>query len=404
MPVSHRRARRSWPSTDRRPMPIPPQRHLFDLPRDICYLNAAYMTPFPKDFAAIGDRVVATNMHPWEVGPADFFTGSERVRTLAARIFDAEAEAIALVPAVSYAVATAARNLPLARGEIILTLAEEFPSNYYGWQRMAEERGARVEILDGPPERDWTAAVLEAIDRHGARIALVAVPHVHWSSGVILDLAAIRAATRAVGAALFLDLTQSLGAVPVSMRALDPDYAVAAGYKWLFGPYALGYLYVAERWRHGRPLEENWIARAGSEDFSRLVDYSHAYQPGARRFDMGERSNFLLMPFAEAALTRVLDWGVDAIAGSLAALNGRLIAAMQEAGFVATPADRRSPHLIAVRHPEEESGAIAARWHEAGLRISVRGKWIRIAPHLWIDAADESRFRNAVRDRGKREI
>ncbi len=379
-------------------MPIPSQRHLFDLPRDICYLNAAFMTPFPKDFAAVGERALAMNMHPWEVGAADFFTGSERVRALAARLFDAEASAIALVPAVSYAVAIAARNLPLSRGRIILTLAEEFPSNYYGWQRMAEDHGARVELLEGPPERDWTAAVLEAIEHHGPRIALVAVPHVHWSSGVMLDLAAIRTATRAIGAALFLDLTQSLGALPVSMRTLDPDYAVAAGYKWLFGPYALGYLYVAERRRHGRPLEENWIARAGSEDFSRLVDYSHAYQPGARRFDMGERSNFLLMPFAEAALTRVLDWGVDDIAESLAALNGRLIAEMEDAGFIATPAGRRSPHLVAARHPDVNSRAIAAHWHRAGIRISVRGKWIRIAPHLWVDRRDESRFSRAVKD------
>ena len=379
-------------------MPIPSQRHLFDLPRDICYLNAAFMTPFPKGFAAVGADAMAMNMHPWEVGPADFFTSSERVRALAARIFDAESDAIALVPAVSYAVATAARNLPLERDQIILTLAEEFPSNYYGWRRMAEERGARVEILDGPPERDWTATVLAAIERHGARVGLVAVPHVHWSSGVMLDLAAIREATRAVGAALFLDLTQSLGALPVSMRALDPDYAVAAGYKWLFGPYALGYLYIAERRRAGRPLEENWIARAGSEDFSRLVDYSDAYQPGARRFDMGERSNFLLMPFAEAALTLVLDWGVERIAESLAALNGRLIAEMEDAGFVTTPAARRSPHLIAARHPDRDSHAIAECWHEAGIRISVRGKWIRIAPHLWVDRHDESRFSRAVRD------
>ncbi|MFQ5346741.1 MAG: aminotransferase class V-fold PLP-dependent enzyme [Rhodothalassiaceae bacterium] len=378
-------------------MPIlPPQRDRFDLPRDLCYLNAAYMTPFPTAFSRIAEQALAGHLRPWEVTPADFFSTSERVRSLAARILDSAADAVALVPAVSYAVATAARNLPLARGEIILTLAEEFPSNYYGWQCLAAEREAAVVLLDGPPERDWTAALLEAIECHGERIGLVAIPHVHWSSGVVLDLGAIRAATREVGAALFLDLTQSLGALPVSMREIDPDFAVAAGYKWLFGPYALGYLHVAARWRNGRPLEENWIARAGSEDFSRLVHYADDYQPGARRFDMGERSNFLLMPFAEAGLGLVLEWGVEAIARSLATLNSRLIAMLEGAGFIATPAARRSPHLIAVRHPEIPAQAIARHWHDAGIRVSVRGSWIRIAPHLWVDAADEDRFGAAV--------
>lgn len=377
-------------------MTLPPQRDRFDIPREICYLNAAYMTPFPRDFEEIGRRALQERLHPWATEPADFFDRSEHVRALAGEIFDAPAEAIALAPAVSYAVATAARNLSIGEGDVILTLADEFPSNYYGWARLAEERGATVEIIPGPPERNWTEAVEEALEQYGEQVALLAIPHVHWSTGAMLDLVRMRALSREVGAALFLDLTQSLGALPVSMREIEPDFAVAAGYKWLFGPYALGYFYVAPQHRDGRPLEENWIARAGSENFRRLSDYRPDYQPAARRFDMGERSNFLLMPLAEAALETVLDWGPERIAAALRRLTDRLADQLEAAGFACTPRAWRAPHLMATRHPEIPAESILPKWREAGIVVSARGEWIRIAPHLWIDSADESRFSDAI--------
>lgn len=378
-------------------MTIEPQRALFDIPREICYLNAAYMTPFPRRFTEIGSAALEQRGRPWELAPEDFFTRSERVRGLAAQLFGTDAEAIAIVPAVSYAAAMAAKNLPVASGDVILTLAEEFPSNFYSWSRLADDRGAELATLSGPAERDWTQAVLDALDRLGKRVALVALPHVHWSTGSMLDLPVIASAARARGAALFLDLTQSAGALPVPLARIDPDFAVAASYKWLFGPYSLGFAYVAERWRAGTPLEENWIVRAGSEDFAGLVDYRDAYQPGARRFDMGERASFQLMPLAQAGLELLLDWGVPAVADSLAALNDRLTVILERAGFICTPADRRSPHLMAARHPDRPSAEIAAAWREAGVLTSVRGRWIRIAPHLWIDAEDEARFETAVK-------
>jgi len=377
-------------------MTLPPQRERFDLPREICYLNAAYMTPFPRAFEEIGRAALHDRTRPWETAPADFFERSEKVRKLAGDVFDAPADAIALVPAVSYGVATAARNLAIGEGDVILTLSDEFPSNYYGWARVAEERGAVVEIIPGPPERNWTEAVEEALERYGERVALLAVPHVHWSTGAMLDLVRIRALTRKVGAALFLDLTQSLGALPASMREIDPDFAVAAGYKWLFGPYALGYLYVAPRYRDGRPLEENWILRAGSEDFRRLSEYRPDYQPAARRFDMGERSNFLLMPLAEAALGMVLDWGPANIAATLRRLTDRLADRLEKSGFECTPRDWRAPHLMAARHADFSAESVLTKWRDAGIVASARGDWIRVAPHLWIDSADESRFGHAL--------
>ena len=137
----------------------------------------------------------------------------------------------------------------------------------------------------------------------------------------------VAARCREVGSALVIDATQSLGALPLDLAAIRPDFLACAGYKWLLGPYSLGYLYVAPRWQDGRPLEHNWIARTGSENFAGLVDYQDGYQPGARRFDVGERANFGLMPAGIAGLEQLLRWGQPAIIETLAARTADIVRA-----------------------------------------------------------------------------
>ncbi|MCG8504945.1 MAG: aminotransferase, partial [Sphingomonadales bacterium] len=110
-------------------MALPSQRHLFDIPRDVCYLNAAYMTPLSRAARAAGEVAFGARAAPWTVSPEDFFTGSEELRGLFARLINARADDVALVPAVSYGLATAAANIRLAPGQTILILAEQFPSN-----------------------------------------------------------------------------------------------------------------------------------------------------------------------------------------------------------------------------------------------------------------------------------
>ena len=250
---------------------ISPQRHLFDIPDDVAFLNCAYMSPLPKASVAAGEAGLRRKSRPWTVAPADFFTGSEAVRAAFARLINARADDIAIIPAVSYGMAQAANNVVLAKSQTIVTLAEQFPSNVYPWMDLAERTGATFVSVPRPADDDWTAALLTHID---ASTGLVAVPHCHWTDGGLIDLVAVGAACRRVGAALAIDGTQSVGALPLDIARIDPDYLAVAGYKWLLGPYSLGYLYVAPRRQDGRPIEHNWIARRDSEDFAGLVNTS----------------------------------------------------------------------------------------------------------------------------------
>src|SRR5579859_7110520 len=219
---------------------LPGQRHLFDIPDDVVYLNCAYMSPLMKPVIEAGTAALARKAHPWDLTPDTFFTGADEFRAIAAQLINASADDIAIVPSASYGIATAARNLPVKEGQSILVLDEQFPSNYYSWQRRAEETGAKLKVVPWPEDHDWTAAVLDALTPD---VAIAALPHVHWTSGGQLDLVRIAKVCRNLGAALALDLTQSLGALPFSAPDVQPDFAVAASYKWLLGPYSVGLLY-----------------------------------------------------------------------------------------------------------------------------------------------------------------
>jgi selenocysteine lyase/cysteine desulfurase len=374
-------------------MPLACQRHLFDLPREVAYLNAAYMTPSLRAVTAAGTAAVARKARPWTIAPADFFTGSERARGLFAGLIGAGADDIAIVPAASYGLAVAAANLPLGKGQRVVGLRDQFPSNVYCWQRLAREQEAELVLVEAGEDGDLTAAVLAALDE---RTAIAALPHCRWTDGRLVDLVRVGERCRAVGAALVVDVTQSLGAWPLDVREVRPDFLVAAGYKWLLGPYSLGYLYVDPRWQDGRPLEDNWITRAGAEDFTRLVDYRDELAAGARRFDVGERSNFALMPMSLAALEQIGAWGIEAIAATLSGLTRTIALRTAALGLEAVPEHLRAGHYLGLRLPPGAPDDLTRRLAARQVHVSARGDRLRVTPHLYNDAADIDRLVEAL--------
>jgi len=300
---------------------IASQAHRFSIPESVHYLNCAYMAPLADTVSAAMVEGAGLKKHPWGFRPADFF-------------------------------------------KRIVTLADQFPSNVYAWRELAAREGGEVVAVERPSQDDWTGAVLEAIDE---RTAIAALPHNHWADGRVVDLVAVGERCRAVGAALVLDLTQSLGAAPLDLAAVRPDFAVAACYKWMMGPYGIGMLYVDPRHHGGTPLEHNWINRAGSEDFARLVDYREDFQPGARRFDMGEKSN---PPLTLAARTQAIADAADGL------------------GLTSAPIGTRAPHFLALEFPGGVPEGLTERLAAAQVHVSLRGSSLRVTPHLYNTDAD----------------
>ncbi len=373
------------------------QRELFEMPDDIAYLNCAYMSPQLRSAREIGEKAVARKSRPWEITPDGFFEDSEQIRALFARLVGGEADGVAIIPSVSYGIAVAAANVPVRDGQKILILEDQFPSNVYPWRELATRRGAKLVTVPRPEDHDWTRAVLERIDED---TAVVAVPNCHWTDGSLLDLPQIGAGGREAGAALVVDGIQSLGAYPFDVEKVRPDFLVASSYKWLLGPYSVGFVYVGEGYREGRPIEHNWINRRYSEDFSRLVDYQDAFQPGARRYDVGERSNFALLPMAAEALRQILDWGVENVSETIGALTDSIEENAEERGIETIPRERRARHMIGLRLGTQAPPDLAARLAAQNVFVSVRGESVRVSPHLYNTERDVERLFEVLRQVG----
>jgi selenocysteine lyase/cysteine desulfurase len=365
------------------------QRELFEIPEGVVYLNCAYMSPQLRPVREIGERAVARKSRPWEITSDDFFEDVEKTRALFARVVGGEADGVALIPSVSYGMSVAAANVRVEPEENILILEEQFPSNVYPWRELAQRSSAELVIVPRPVDHDWTSAVLSYLD---ANTAVVAVPNCHWTDGSIVDLARVSGRAREVEAALVVDGIQSLGAHPFDVREVRPDFLVASAYKWLLGPYGVGFMYVGEGYREGVPIEHNWINRRGSEDFSRLVDYQDVFQPGARRYDVGERSNFVLLPMANEALRQILDWGVENISETIGELTNLIEREASERGIEAIQAERRARHMVGLKLGSAAPEDLAARLARERVFVSVRGESVRLSPHLYNAAEDVDRL------------
>lgn len=368
---------------------IPCQRDMFDIPENVAYLNCAYTSPLLKAAREAGRIAIQAKANPWNITSGDFFSTAETARELFARLIGCAAEDVALVPAVSYGISLAARNLPVERDQAIVVLQDQFPSNVYAWMRVAHAKGAAVKTVQRPKDSDWTAAVLETIE---TSTAIVAVQNCHWTDGTLLDLVRIGEKCRAVGASLVVDGIQSIGAMPFSIKEVQPDFLAAASHKWLLGAYSFGFCYVAPKWHGGIPLEENWFNRAGSEDFSRLVDYRESYQPGARRFDQGEASNFILSPIAAVGIKQILEWGVANIAETLRRKTDTIAVRAQQMGLSVAPPQLRAPHLIGISKPGGFNKDLPLLLAQDNVFVSVRGESIRISPHVYTTDADIDRL------------
>ena len=358
------------------------QRHLFSLPEDQHYLNCAYMSPLLKSVEAAGVAGLRRKVNPAELVPADFFDETHELRRLFARLVNTRPEQVALVPAVSYGLAIASHNTRLRLDQNVVIPGEEFPSNVYAWMAQCQHSGARLRFVERPDQGasdGWTTRVLDAIDRN---TAVVTLSTVHWTDGTPFDVDRIGRRAREVGALFIVDGTQSIGAVPFDFAQVRPDLLVCAGYKWLFGPYQYCFAVVGDRLLDAEPFEHNWITRKNSQDFSALVNYQSEFQPGAQRFDAGERSNFILVPMLLEALKQLDRWGIANIRAYCARLSSGLAETLADSPY--TLGAERSAHLFGVRLPD--AGRIPAILTELRRRrvyVSQRGSSIRVSPHVY---------------------
>lgn len=297
------------------------QKSLFSLPEGLHFLNCASRAPLLNEAQALGVAGLRRQIAPVSHGPEEYARESEDLRRAVAR----------------------------------------------------PEDTARVSSL-------WNERLLDAID---AQTAVVNVSSVHWTDGVRFDLEAIGRRAREVGAVFVVDGTQSIGASDFDFARTQPDLLVCAGYKWLLGPYQIGFAALGERLMDTEPFEYHWSNRAGSHDTTATA-YRQEYEKGARRFDVGEHANTITVPMLTEGVRQAKAWGSEAIQDYCTTLGRPLAQFLEDERFSVAPVSQRIAHIIGVRLANTRRiPAVMGALVERQVRVSQRGYSIRISPHVY---------------------
>ena len=369
------------------------QRALFDIPRHVCYLNAASYSPLPLRTMEAGRAAVGRKGTPWTLEAGFANAQHERARTAAARLIHAEPSDIALIPSISYGVATAAKLLTIGRGTRVLVLENDHSSPVLEWQARADAQGFAVDTVRQPGDGNWTSAVLESIQRSGAPpVSLASISSVHWSDGGLIDVDKVGAALRQRGAAFLVDATHSTGVLTTDVKRLDPDFVIFPTYKWLLGPYGRAFLYVAKRHQGGIPLEQTASGRRNVRAENAVYFTDASYVPDARRYDMGERDHFISMEMASIGMEMMVEWGAPAVEQRLTMLTERIAAGVPGIGVSVPEPHLRAPHILSLAFKGGMPAGLLEGLASEGVYVAPRLGRMRISPHVYNDEADVDRF------------
>jgi selenocysteine lyase/cysteine desulfurase len=374
---------------------LPSQKHLFTLDPSVTYLNNAYRGPLLKssEDAALKDLIQMRSPHV--LRSEDFFSGVERVKNLFGKLVNCSSNQVALIPSTSYGFACVLNNWNPGKSKKAITVMDEFPSGYFSIKRWAEEHDSALVII-GPEAqineigKSWNERILSEID---ANTGVVLISSVHWMSGVKFDLKEIGKRCHEVGACLVVDGTQSVGVLDIDVTEYHIDALICATYKWLLGPYSLALAYFSERFNKGNPLEESWLNRTNSKDFSGLTNYQSQFIAGASRYDVGETSHFILLPILEQALIQILDWQPLQIQEYAGKLKNKLVKFQSQKGILMDSGEFSANHLFSLPlSPDQDLQQVKCLLEQEKVMVSVRGTTIRVSINVFNEDQDLDRL------------
>ncbi len=377
------------------------QKDKFNIPEDIAYLNCANIAPLMNSAAVAGKEIIDIRQRPYKITREDWFKTVEQLKKNFSQLINCkDFNRIAIIPSVSYGIATVVNNIELNANDEILVVAEQYPSNYYSWKLLAEKSGAKVKVVMPNIQskyrgRIWNQRILEAIS---PKTKVVALGNVHWADGTFFDLDQISKKTKANEALLIIDGSQSIGALPFDIEQIKPDALFTVGYKWLLGPFSLGLGYYGEYFDNGKPLEENWINRKNSKDFENLVNYTDEYGPLAAKYNVGQNSNFHLVPILNETIASLNEWNVSNIQSYCKNLTKRPIEELQQLGCLVEEDDFRAGHLFGIRlKPTKDLRTLQELFVKNDVYTSLRGSAVRVSVNIYNDENDMDRLAESIK-------
>lgn len=368
------------------------QKHLFSIPEDVTYLNIASQSPSFKGIYDAGLEGLKQKNQPYKIKGSDYFEPVVELKKLFATLIEADDyNRIATIPSVSYGMATVANNIKLNKGDEIIVVDEQFPSNFYAWKNLADANEAVIKVISYPKDNaqsvtQWNSDILDAISD---KTAFIAIGNIHWSNGCLFDLKAIRNKSKSHNALLIVDGSQTIGAFPFSVKDIQPDALICAGYKWLFGPYGCAYAYFGDYFDNGSPIEENWSNRLGSENFAGLTNYQSKYKPLANRYSAGESASFIYVKMQTEALKQIISWSPKAIQEYCKSISKDAVSELKQLGCKIEDDEFRTHHLFGIELPEHLNlEELKKDLFDNNVFVAFRGNYIRVSCHLYNSSED----------------
>jgi len=347
----------------------------FPITESWAYLNHAAVAPLPNRVVEAMTRFLEAR-RMGELGLQDEQPATEETRALAARLLHAEPDEIAFVGSTSDGLNLAAQALPLQPGDNVILCDMEFPANVYPWLNL-RRKGVEVRIVPHDNGGLTPARLAEYLD---GRTRVVTVSSVQFLSGFRADLAALSQLAHQAGAVLVVDAIQSLGAVPMDVRASGVDILAANGAKWLMAPIGVTVLYVRREWiERLQPPYGYYRAVVRPEPY---LAYDWTLRTDARRFEPASL-NVVGLYGLRAALALLLEVGIERIYAHLLDLTDRLLAGLETLGLeILTPRAREHrAGIVTCRTPDVPGDW--ARLKDAHILVSQREGYLRISPHFY---------------------
>lgn len=363
-------------------MKLTSQKHLFNLRDDEHYLNCAYKAPLLKSAEEIGIQAILKERNPSDISAEDFFDDTSVAKELFGKIVNCPSSRVAIIPSTSYGLSAALANINPSTRQNAITVQQEFPSAYFSLQRWCDDHTVQLNIVQPLNDeiwqpKEWTDRIIEAIS---SDTAVVVISSIHWMTGLKFDLKTIGAKCKELGVAFLVDGTQSVGASPMDVDEYNIDALICATYKWLYGRYSVSFAYYGERFDKGRPLEESWMNRTNAVDFGRLTEYDLNYKSHAGRYNVGQSSNFILMPMVIEGFKQILKWEVSHMQDYSSNLADLFLLFLRNNDVDTSSMIHYSQHLFGLKLPTSvDNTLLKHNLVEDKIKVSLRGEYIRVA-------------------------
>lgn len=365
------------------------QKKLFTIDQNIHYLNCAYMAPILKSAELASIKAIEKQRNPINFSPENFFETSQQIRAEYSKIIKSKASEIAVMPSTSYGFSSALNNIPHQKDKSnVVTVGNEFPSGYFAIKKWGDANNKKINIVErkGLSAKNWNQKIIEKIN---SETSVVLLSSVHWMNGTKLNLKEIGEKCKKVNAYFIVDGTQSVGAAPIDVKALNIDALICASYKWLFGPYSMALGYFSEKFNNGIPIEESWMNRSNAHQFSQLTDYDSKYMPNAGRYNVGQTSNFILSPIMLEGLKQLNQWGIENISKYCESLSLKTKELLEPLGVKFEDSDYASSHLFSLGLNKNTNVLeLKEKLEKNNIYVSLRGEFLRTSVNVFNDHND----------------